>query len=303
MMRFVMSNRKKGQIAPFLIAVIVILLIAVMVTVNLGKVSLTKTHTANAADAGALAGGSTMANGLNTIGDISDGMFADFITAQISLAMCPKCWKAWAIYGAHVASQLALYAFAWKTASDTLKQAKSSAKQLAFSNAGIDETKPRQGSETYEEWLKRKSNFEKWMERDGFESGAYRWEDKIKYGQTQSAGTNSVRVSAEPPGWSVIPLPGVIVFRGHTDVKDCPCWCCGPPVLPTLWGIAKVTGDTDPIKLSVTRVEPDINVGLWQMRYHKEGEAGITSYAEGQAYGGSVLPFGHDYDSRLKRAE
>ena len=38
-------DRRKGQIAPFLIAVIVILLIALMVTVNLGKISLTTVKT------------------------------------------------------------------------------------------------------------------------------------------------------------------------------------------------------------------------------------------------------------------
>ena len=79
-------NRRKGQIAPFLIAVIVILLIALMVTVNLGKISLTRTATSNAADAGALAGASTMANGLNAIKDMSAGMLADYLSTQIVLA-------------------------------------------------------------------------------------------------------------------------------------------------------------------------------------------------------------------------
>ena len=300
MIRF-WRNKKKGQIAPFMIAVIVILLITLMVTVNLGKISLTKTDTANAADAGALAGASTMANGLNAIGDISDGMLADFIAAQAALAMCPTCWKAWVTYGAHVASQFALYAYAWKAARDTLKEAKKASLQLAFSNVGIDEAKPRQGNETYEEWLKRKSNFEQWMEGDGYESGLYSWQDTQKYGQTASAGTNSVTVTSSPPSWSVIPLPGIIWFLGtihkHHCIVCC-CFCyCGP--LPTLWGIAAVTGATEPIRLRVTRVEPDINLGLWGMRYRKAGESGITSTSGGHAYGGSVLPFGSDYDSEL----
>lgn len=301
------KNKKKGQIAPFLIAVIVILLIALMVTVNLGKISLTKTSTANSADAGALAGASTMANGLNAIKDISAGMFADFIATQAALAMCPKCWKAWVTYGAHVASQWALYAYAWKVARDTLKEAKRASLQLAFSNAGIDEAKPpRQGNETYEEWLKKKSGFEQWMEGGGYASGIYSWQDAQKYGQRASAGTNSVTVSSSPPSWSVIPLPGIIVFRGLVLAPPKPpcCWvCCGPPVLPTLWGIAAVTGATRPIRLRVTRIEPDINLGLWGMRYRKENEAGITSTSQGHAYGGSVMPFGSDYDSELTEAQ
>lgn len=296
------KSRRKGQVTPFLIAIIVILLIAIMATVNLGKISLTRTATSNAADAGALAGASTMANGLNAIGDISDGMLADYIATQAILASCRvNCGKVMIIYAAHLASQLALYAYTRKIASDTLEQAESSAKQLAFSNAGIDEGKTRQGNETYEEWLQRKSPFEEWMEGDGFESGEYRWQDTQKYGQTASAGENYVRVSAQAPSWGVIPLPGGIFWIAWVPCKKGKCCICigGGP---TLYGIAAVTGATDPIRMSVSRVEPDIHIGLWQMRYRREGESGITSVSSGHAYGGSVLPFGSDYDSELTEA-
>lgn len=300
-MNYFRKNKKKGQISPFLIAVIVILLIALMVTVNLGKVSLTKTNTANAADAGALAGASTMANGLNAIGDISDMMFADFLTTQIALVTCPTCWISAVIYAAHLASQIALYGYASKIAKDTLKEAKDASLRLAFSNVNIDESKPRQEGEAYEEWLQRDSRFTQWMDSGGYAAGIYSWQDTRKYGQTASAGINSVSVTSNPPSWSVIPLPGPIVFLGTIlkfDCIVCCCFCyCGP--LPTLYGIAKVSGDTKPIGLSVTRVEPDINLGLWTMRYRKEGEAGITSTSSGRAYGGSVMPFGSDYDSEL----
>lgn len=68
MFRFFHKNKmqgNKGQMMPVFILVLVILLIMAMVTVNLGKISLMKTDTSNAADAGALAGGSTMANYFN----------------------------------------------------------------------------------------------------------------------------------------------------------------------------------------------------------------------------------------------
>lgn len=45
----------KSQIAVFLIVAIVVLLTATMVTVNIGKIALTKTRTGNASDAGCLA--------------------------------------------------------------------------------------------------------------------------------------------------------------------------------------------------------------------------------------------------------
>src|SRR3989338_120988 len=121
-MAWMRPYNRKGQLAPFMIAVIVILLIAIMVTVNLGKISLTKTNTANAADAGALAGASTMANGLNAIGDISDEMLADFIAAQaVIIATCVSaaillkvngCTMALVIYAVHLVSGIALYAYA-----------------------------------------------------------------------------------------------------------------------------------------------------------------------------------------------
>ena len=56
----------KGQLVPFFIVFIVVLLIAALVTVNIGKVGLIKTYSSNAADAGALAGGSVMATVFNT---------------------------------------------------------------------------------------------------------------------------------------------------------------------------------------------------------------------------------------------
>jgi len=59
------ANYKRGQLAPFFIALIAVLIIAVFVTINVGKISLIKTRTANAADAGALAGGSVMASVFN----------------------------------------------------------------------------------------------------------------------------------------------------------------------------------------------------------------------------------------------
>jgi len=56
----------KGQLVPFFIVFIILLLIAALVTVNIGKVGLIKTYSSNAADAGALAGGSVMATVFNT---------------------------------------------------------------------------------------------------------------------------------------------------------------------------------------------------------------------------------------------
>ena len=168
-MRKQLFRQQRGQIAPLLIAIIVILLIAIMVTVNIGKLSLLKTGVSNAADAGALAGASAMATGLShgmgNIGFYSDSMLADWVATQIILATCLlDCTMAWVTYGTHFASQWAQYALAAVRAGDVLDEAEISAKQMAFSNAGIDEAKQKEDGESYEDYLRRKSPFEEWME-------------------------------------------------------------------------------------------------------------------------------------------
>jgi uncharacterized protein YpmB len=60
-----LSSEEKGQFIPIFIVVLVVLIVMAMVTVNLSKVSFIKTDTSNAADAGALAGGSVMASVFN----------------------------------------------------------------------------------------------------------------------------------------------------------------------------------------------------------------------------------------------
>lgn len=319
---------ERGQIASILIAIIVILLIAIMVTVNIGKLSLLKTSVSNAADAGALAGASAMATGLShgtgNIGFYSDSMLADWASTQAAFILCPSCTIAWVVYGAHVASQAAQYALAAVRAGDALDEAKNSAKQMAFSNAGIDEAKSRkckkesldgkceEWGETYEEWLQSKSTFEQWMENktynDGKRETTYSWEESLKYGQTsatQADKTNSVTVSVDTPSWTVIPLPGIIWFRGtihEFGCKVCCCFCyCGP--LPTTWGLASVSGAEDPIRVEVTRMKPGTNLGLWKTSYKTTSGGNITSSAEAKAYGGSVLPAGSDYDSKLSKTE
>lgn len=65
---------RKGQLIPFFIAIIAILIVASLIIVNIGKTSLTKTDTANACDAGALAGATAMANIFNSLVDAKESM-------------------------------------------------------------------------------------------------------------------------------------------------------------------------------------------------------------------------------------
>lgn len=65
----------KGQLTPFFIAILTILIIGIMVTVNIGKVAKIKTHTSNSADAGALAAASALASTFNALGAYASYMY------------------------------------------------------------------------------------------------------------------------------------------------------------------------------------------------------------------------------------
>lgn len=64
-----MFRFKNTQISIFFIVLISIILIITMITVNIGKISLDKTYTANSADAGALSAASVMAYAFNYVAE------------------------------------------------------------------------------------------------------------------------------------------------------------------------------------------------------------------------------------------
>ena len=68
------TQYEKGQIFPFMIALIVVVVIMALVTVNIGQVDSFKTDTSNAADAAALAGASVLSGALLGFGLKSDMM-------------------------------------------------------------------------------------------------------------------------------------------------------------------------------------------------------------------------------------
>lgn len=80
---FIYFNKNKcrynqGQLAPVFIVILVVLLIMAIVTVNLFKVGMVKTDSANAVDAGGLAAGSVMANTFNAVASASAQMEASY---------------------------------------------------------------------------------------------------------------------------------------------------------------------------------------------------------------------------------
>ena len=72
------SQYHKGQLAPFFIVLIVVLIIAALVTVNIGKIARTKTYSGNSTDAGALAAASTLAYALNYVATANEKMEGNY---------------------------------------------------------------------------------------------------------------------------------------------------------------------------------------------------------------------------------
>lgn len=247
--------RKRGQIASFMIAVIVILLIGMMVTVNLGKVAMNKTHTANAADAGALAGSSGYNSTLNNLAYQNWLMVTAYLGEAIvflwPISICSENVRfiEWNMYWVTASVD---YYLAWKAGDEGYEEARNSARQLALVNSGIDQPKAsREGGESYKEWLTKKSEFEEYMDREDYredDSGTiyYNWTDQEKYGQSDSAGKNLVKVEVDGPDFpGLIPMPMVLVglfmdgpFAPCVPVCSHACLSCVicSAALMTYWG-------------------------------------------------------------------
>jgi hypothetical protein len=76
----------KGQVFPYLIAVMAVVLIMILITINLGQLGSFKTEVSNAADAGALAGASVLSGGLLGFGLKSDAQFGEgFVVGILGL--------------------------------------------------------------------------------------------------------------------------------------------------------------------------------------------------------------------------
>ncbi len=84
---------EKGQLMPFFIAALAILIIMSLITVNLSKMALMKTDSANTADAGSLAAGSSMATTFNSVAVsnsylwVSQQEFMFDVSTQFTIAM------------------------------------------------------------------------------------------------------------------------------------------------------------------------------------------------------------------------
>lgn len=140
------SNYEKGQMFPFLIAIIVVVIILAMITVNLGQISIFRTDVSNAADAAALSGASVLSGTLLGLSLKSEQMCGVMIVEVVTiiLAACTVIGipVAIAIYIALLVNQLTTYIKAFSEGIMGWSNAKKTALQYAFNNAGVDEPRP-----------------------------------------------------------------------------------------------------------------------------------------------------------------
>jgi len=99
----------KGQLVPFFIVFIILIVIAALVTVNIGKVAKTKIYSANSVDAGVLAAASTMASAFNYIAVANSQMRVNY-QYFFGLASVSFAWGYWKISSAMSSASTAIAA-------------------------------------------------------------------------------------------------------------------------------------------------------------------------------------------------
>jgi len=93
--KHIKTRSPQGQIAVAFVVFIALILLLATATMNLGEVARLRTSTANAADAGALAGASWVASGENEAAWIARAMWINVLITQAIFAL-PFCfWMCW----------------------------------------------------------------------------------------------------------------------------------------------------------------------------------------------------------------
>jgi hypothetical protein len=143
------TKYKNGQVFPFLISLLCVLIIMIMITVNLGQIGVFKTDVSNAADSAALAGASVLSGTLLGLGLRSDVMAGKGIISFIAgvIALCTlntpqRFITSIAIWVSHLVSGISEFLMAFSDAKMGWTNAKQAALQYAFQNVGIDEPRP-----------------------------------------------------------------------------------------------------------------------------------------------------------------
>jgi hypothetical protein len=239
---FRLMNAKRGSMTFMLVSLMLLVLGMILLVVQTGRINLNRTHTANAADAGALAGATTYANMLNSIFDMSNTMFATAFSAQIALAMCLDCGMAFFTYATYIIAEIAMYIYA-------MSLTKVYSDQADFMN----EIKDGKGHSKFT-----------WKDVSGGES----------YVHVDVQGPGRIDLIPIAMGVDVsgavfgLCFPNVkMIALGTCVYVECCCCCCYCGCLPGIWGIAFANRACNDYKVTVKKYEPPFSVAGQTLDY------------------------------------
>lgn len=297
----IFHRKNKGQVFPLLVTVTVILIIAALITANLGKVSMDRLYCMNGADAGAVAGAADYTMGYNRATKPDMAMVMVYVAIQVFLAipMVLSCIGARGTFAA-VAKTFndIMYNIVKPYIEEYSKSAPRDAYSYAFMNAGIDDRTKEDGTDrpgpgvTWNSWINQKSRFGVWLNNISKDenwanagSYTYQWGDGSGKSVTVSVASSGI----EQLRYQTMPLIGLYWF-----------WI--PPIIPWWHGNIKAwikdPSSTRRASVSVvrTRANQTVSLGFWDA-LHPSTRASATAEMFGGALG--FIPHINGYDFRL----
>jgi|GEM_PF-1206759 len=147
------TQYQKGQVFPFLIGILAIVIILIMITVNLGQIGIFKTQVSNAADAAALAGASVLSQTLLEISMLSEMIFGALLAelatiivlAILSVIPFVNIATIPILIGTIIAFYGKVISTWWQAYGASrmgIANAKKTALTYAYQNVGVDQPKP-----------------------------------------------------------------------------------------------------------------------------------------------------------------
>lgn len=305
----VVFHQRKGQVAPLMIIFIAVILVCMMVVFNIGKVSLNKVDTQNAADAGALAASSWLASGANMVADI--GQMMNYATLGFNAIMIvivwASPWDALAVVAAFSLDQALVLGQADYIDDLVYERAREAALLYAFINAGVDEQKREPTPEDdYESWRKEDTPFNEFLKGEAYKSGEYTWDRWTKFQRWDKESEQFTTFKKERPSKVLVDVEGISridysigVMPGLTWYWVCGFWGCWPAPLPYVVVPAYITvrGNRS-ADVTVTREEAGTDWELWEMEIPT-----LSSSATASTQGSGSIWSGGNYDSNITRVD
>lgn len=303
-MMLIFPRKNKGQVFPLLVTITVILIIAALISANLGKVSLDRLYCMNGADAGAVAGAADYTMGYNKAPKPDMAMVITWVAIQVFLAipMVLPCIGPRGTFAA-VAKTFndIMYNYVKFVVLEYSKSAPRDAYYYAFINAGIDDRTKADGTDrpgpgvTWNSWINQKSRFGDWLNHISRDEN---WADP-------SSHTYYTYLWGDGSGRSVtvyVSSSGIEQLRYKTMPLIGLYWFFIPPIIPWWHGNIKAW-IKDPsrrrsvsVRVERSRANPEVSLGFWKA-LHPATRASATAEMFGGALG--VIPHINGYDFRL----